>query len=197
MLLLGDLNGRTGSQTPSVHDPFRVSKDINFLSARGNFLFRLCVDYDMVFISGAACFGPASGAYTSFQGARKTVIDYAICSRTLFPKVQSFKVEPQVPGFDHAPLILELEVDPTTLGMSATAPRKRKREIPTLPDDTELDRLLIKTLEAGKDESKKALSLFGPVLSVTVPTTVCNHLWFLQKLGQAHSSSRRGDILWP
>jgi ribonuclease HI len=41
-----------------------------------------------------------------------------------------------------------------------------------LPDETELDKLLIHTLEAGKDESKKALALFGPVVSVTIPVTV-------------------------
>ncbi|KAJ7734715.1 hypothetical protein B0H14DRAFT_3517064 [Mycena olivaceomarginata] len=107
ILIMGDLNGRTGSQTPSVHDPFRISKDINFVSTRGKFLFKLCNDFDLVFVSDAACFNPAGGEYTSFQGTRKTVIDYAICSRSLFPKVKAFKVEPPVPGFDHAELILE------------------------------------------------------------------------------------------
>ncbi|KAJ6496161.1 hypothetical protein C8R45DRAFT_823311, partial [Mycena sanguinolenta] len=50
--------------------------------------------------------------------------------------------------------------------------KKRKREPVVLPEDTELDKLLLATLEAGKDETKKALNLFGPVLSVTGPTTV-------------------------
>lgn len=38
--------------------------------------------------------------------------------------------------------------------------------------ETELDRLLIATMEAGKDEAQKALTLFGPVAFATAPVTV-------------------------
>ncbi|KAJ7040063.1 hypothetical protein C8F04DRAFT_887549, partial [Mycena alexandri] len=44
-----------------------------------------------------------------------------------------------------------------------------------LPDDTELDKLLIKTLEAGKDETKKLCALYGPVSAETVPIKVTVH----------------------
>jgi ribonuclease HI len=43
MVLLGDFNGRTGSHTPTIHDPFHVSNDIDFVSTRGKFLFRLLI----------------------------------------------------------------------------------------------------------------------------------------------------------
>ncbi|KAJ7701678.1 hypothetical protein B0H16DRAFT_1235348, partial [Mycena metata] len=110
ILLKGDLNARTSSNTPSANDPVRISKDDKPMSGRGRFLFRLCNDYDLVFISGAQCFGPSSGEFTSFQGSHRTVIDYAICSRSLLPQIRSFKVEPQIKGFDHAALVLEIEV---------------------------------------------------------------------------------------
>ncbi|KAJ7026212.1 hypothetical protein C8F04DRAFT_1268385 [Mycena alexandri] len=77
ILLKGDLNARTGSNTPSANDPIRRSKD-NTISTRGGYLFRLCNDCDLVFISRAECFGPNGGDYTSFQGSRQTVIDYPI-----------------------------------------------------------------------------------------------------------------------
>ncbi|KAJ6597844.1 hypothetical protein B0H10DRAFT_1827009 [Mycena sp. CBHHK59/15] len=130
------------------------------------------LDYDLVFVSGAECFGPASGEYTSFQGSRSTVIDYAICSRTLFPQIHAFAVEPRVPGFDNAALILQLKVDASILSPSAFPSKKRKRENVVLPEETELDRLLIRTMKVGKDKSKKALQLFGQVLFNTNPVVV-------------------------
>ncbi|KAJ6551212.1 hypothetical protein B0H19DRAFT_880889, partial [Mycena capillaripes] len=44
-----------------------------------------------------------------------------------------------------------------------------------LPDETELDKLFISTLEAGKDEAKKLLALYGPVTSITTPLRVAVH----------------------
>ncbi|KAJ7466476.1 hypothetical protein FB451DRAFT_1402208 [Mycena latifolia] len=139
-----------------MHDPPRPSKDDKPVSTRGRFLFKLCNDYDLVFISGAECFGPGSGEYTSFQGSRQTVIDYAICSPSLFPKVRSFTVEPRIHGYDHAALATQLEVDSVLLTATVFRPsRRRKREETILPDNTELDKLLIETLAAGKDEAGK------------------------------------------
>ncbi|KAJ7843890.1 hypothetical protein B0H14DRAFT_2248459, partial [Mycena olivaceomarginata] len=73
-----DLNGRTNSRTASVHDPPRHSMDDKPISTRGRFLLKLCADYNLVILNGDERFGSNSGAFTSFQGTRKTVIDYAI-----------------------------------------------------------------------------------------------------------------------
>ncbi|KAJ7485569.1 hypothetical protein FB451DRAFT_945583, partial [Mycena latifolia] len=43
------------------------------------------------------------------------------------------------------------------------------------PRDTELDRLLVSTLEAAKDEEKKCLALFGPVRIETSRVKVTVH----------------------
>jgi ribonuclease HI len=99
------------------------------------------------------------------------VIDYAICSKELFPKVKAFGVamEPRIPKCDHAALILQLEIDFSLIGAPTVRCRKRKREDVVLPNETELDRLVIQTVQAGKDESKKTLQLFGPVYFDTNP----------------------------
>ncbi|KAJ7083857.1 hypothetical protein C8R44DRAFT_651764, partial [Mycena epipterygia] len=55
------------------------------------------------------------------------------------------------------------------------SPRKKRKVDIRLPDETALDRLLIATLAAGKDEEKKLLTLYGPVLAVTEPIKVTIH----------------------
>ncbi|KAJ7803192.1 hypothetical protein B0H14DRAFT_2613642 [Mycena olivaceomarginata] len=44
ILIMGDPNGRTKSQTASVYDPPRRSMDDKPVSTRGRFLFKLCAD---------------------------------------------------------------------------------------------------------------------------------------------------------
>jgi energy-converting hydrogenase Eha subunit E len=66
ILIMGELNARTGSQTPSVHDPVRHSLDEKPPSTRGRFLFKLCTDYNLMSINGVERFGPNSGEFTSF-----------------------------------------------------------------------------------------------------------------------------------
>ncbi|KAJ7601401.1 hypothetical protein DFH06DRAFT_1026136, partial [Mycena polygramma] len=53
--------------------------------------------------------------------------------------------------------------------------KKRKLEDVVLPTKTDLDKLLIRTLDAGKDDSKKSLKLYGPVYFNTNPVlvTIC------------------------
>ncbi|KAJ7102008.1 hypothetical protein C8R44DRAFT_747033 [Mycena epipterygia] len=119
ILIMGDLNGRTKSRTASVHDPPRVSMDDKEVSPRGRFLFKLCADYNLMMVNGLERFGPNSGAFTSFQGERKTVIDYVICSKSLYPKITAFNVLPRELPFDHAALTVKLEIDSNLLNMTA------------------------------------------------------------------------------
>ncbi|KAJ7092143.1 hypothetical protein C8R44DRAFT_593679, partial [Mycena epipterygia] len=68
-----------------------------------------------------------------------------------------------------------------------------------LPNDTDLDKLFIATLEAGKDTAKKLAALYGPVLFVTSPLKITVHgscinagknsaSWFLCLLGARRTS---------
>ncbi|KAJ7741151.1 hypothetical protein DFH07DRAFT_682132, partial [Mycena maculata] len=56
----------------------------------------------------------------------------------------------------------------------ASAHKRRKIDV-VLPKNTVLDRLLISTLAAGKDEAEKLLALYGPVTHTTVPLKVTVH----------------------
>jgi ribonuclease HI len=129
----------------------------------------------MVIISGARCFGPASGRPTSFQGAHETVIDYALCSKGFLSSITAFAVCDRVHGYDHAALSLRIKINVDLVNLISASPRKKRKLDRVLPDVTPLDKLFIATLEAGKDEKKKTLNLYGPVYFQTPATKVTAH----------------------
>jgi hypothetical protein len=136
-------------------------------------------DYGLAFVSGATCFGPNGGNFTSFQGKseetmRRTVIDYVACSKSSFDKIESFTVHDCVKGYDHAATVLNIRLDFDEQDVFFAPSKRRKLDI-SLPDETDLDKLFITTLATGKDETKKTLALYGPVTSVTAPMRVTVH----------------------
>ncbi|KAF8188562.1 hypothetical protein K438DRAFT_1764309 [Mycena galopus ATCC 62051] len=128
-------------------------------STHGKWLCEVFGDYNIVFVSGAVCFGPSSGKITSFQGIHRTVIDYVACSRALFSEIVSFTVADQVEGYDHAALAVSIKLDVGDSNTILERPRKKAKVDVVLPDVTELDKLFIRTLDAGKDEDKKLYAL--------------------------------------
>ncbi|KAF5378188.1 hypothetical protein D9615_007559 [Tricholomella constricta] len=173
IILMGDFNARTASLTAYPLDPRRISKD-KTVSTRGRWLCRTLADNDLALVNGVAKFGPHSGNYTSFQGTRQTVIDYTAISNSLWPTVTSFTVCPREDGYDHAALSLSIALTVSARITTYTPSRNTKRRDP-LPTTTELDKLLVATLEAGKDEEKKSLHLYGPTLITTNPVKVAVH----------------------
>ncbi|KAF5378897.1 hypothetical protein D9615_006858 [Tricholomella constricta] len=172
IILMGDLNARTASLIAYPLDPPRLSKD-NTVSTRGRWLCRTLADNDMAIVNGIAKFGDNGGDYTSFQGTRRTVIDYAAVSNVMWASVTSFSVCTREDGYDHAALTLDITLD-ITRRLVHTPSRKSITRNP-LPTTTELDRLLITTLEAGKDVMKRNLALYGPIYTSTNPTKVSVH----------------------
>ncbi|KAJ7642900.1 hypothetical protein B0H17DRAFT_1216269 [Mycena rosella] len=154
--LLGDLNARIAELLANPSDPPRTSMDEGNPSPRGRWLCKLLDDYKLAFVSGAMMFGPSSGKITSFQGAHRPVIDYAVCSKDLFQDMIHTG---------------DLDIQNVTF---ATSRKKRKVDI-VLPDETHLDKVLIATLTVGKDETMKLLALYGPVTDVTTPLKVTVH----------------------
>jgi hypothetical protein len=69
---------------------------------------------------------------------RKTVIDYVACSRELLSQIKSFTVADQVQGYDHAALIVNLEIDIGSSNITFESPRKKRKVDVVLPDDTEV-----------------------------------------------------------
>ncbi|KAJ6605140.1 hypothetical protein B0H10DRAFT_1957259 [Mycena sp. CBHHK59/15] len=148
LVLFGDLNARIAALRANAADPPRTSMDKGNPTAR------------------------ESGKFTSFQGRRKTVIDYVACSRCIFEDIQSFSVADQEPGFDHAVLTLKLKQNIDMANVMFSSPRKKRKGEVVLPNETEL---LIATLAAGKDKARKLLDLYGPVHVVTTPVKVTIH----------------------
>ncbi|KAJ7688342.1 hypothetical protein B0H16DRAFT_1487388 [Mycena metata] len=124
--------------------------------------------------------GPDSGKFTSFQGGnpttmQRTIIDYVICSKSIFEDIESFTVCKCVLGYDHAATILHIKLNFVTQNNLLANPRK-KREIDfSLPEKTELDKPFTATLAAGKDEQKKLLNLYSTVTSTTPRIKVTVH----------------------
>ncbi|KAJ7764211.1 cytochrome P450 [Mycena metata] len=143
-----------------------------------------------VFISGADSFGPASGDFTSFQGkhtVRKTVIDYAVCSRELFAKSKSFNVQDQVQGYDHAALTLNIELDVGDPNRVLVHPRKKRKVELALTDVTPPLKVTVHgvCLNAGKiTASSGAAAYWGP----NARTNVSARTWGSQ-------TSPRADLL--
>ncbi|KAJ7473413.1 hypothetical protein FB451DRAFT_1035699, partial [Mycena latifolia] len=69
-----------------------------------------------------------------------------------------------------------MEVDVDTQNVRFASPRKKRKIEVVLRDETDLDKLLISTMAAGKDEAKKLLDLYGAVRNVSpVPLKVTIH----------------------
>ncbi|KAJ7315544.1 hypothetical protein DFH08DRAFT_820471 [Mycena albidolilacea] len=73
------------------------------------------------------------------------------------------------------PHSLNLKVNLDLQNIMFASPRKKRKIEAILPDDTELHKLLILTLAAGKDEERKLLALYGPVTQTTTPMKVTVH----------------------
>jgi hypothetical protein len=195
IIILGDLNARTAALLANqLLEPARTSMHKGKVTARGTWLCEVFKDYNIAFVSSAEIFGPSGGKFTSFQGIRKTVIDYVACSRELFSQIKSFTVADQVQRYDHAALILNLEIDIGSSNITFESPRKKHRVDVVLLDDTELDKLFIQTLAAGKDEEKKLRALCDPSSTVTTPLKVTIHGGCLNA-GKI-SASARSAIYW-
>ncbi|KAJ7101946.1 hypothetical protein C8R44DRAFT_859155 [Mycena epipterygia] len=139
----GDLNARTRSELAYPTDPPRRSLNTANPSTRGKWLCKMFGDYGIAFISGAICFGPQCGNFTSFQGKkeetmRKTVIDYVACSRWKLEKIVSFVVCARVEGYDHAATTLCLKMDFDIQNTLFASPSKKRKIDIALPNTTEL-----------------------------------------------------------
>lgn len=147
ILMLGNFNVRTTSLQPYVLNPARKSRDSKS-SPRGNWLLRTFFQYDMILLNGISKFGPQSGKYTSFQGVRRSVIDYGAASKSLLNVISAFTICPRMDKYDHSALIVSLNIKFQELDINPQ-PKKRQKKDKALPNVTYLDKLLIKTIEAG------------------------------------------------
>ncbi|KAI0056171.1 hypothetical protein BV25DRAFT_1921180 [Artomyces pyxidatus] len=84
LLVVGDLNGRIGTSSPSTQWP-RVSSDCTS-NARGSALLDLCTSSGLAILNGSTFDASTMpGSFTSFQPRGSAVVDYAFASASLLP----------------------------------------------------------------------------------------------------------------
>ncbi|WAQ97422.1 ANR54-like protein, partial [Mya arenaria] len=126
LLLCGDLNARTGvlndfininlnipvfAQLESIFEndvnAMRISKD-NTVNAVGKFLLQFCITYSLCIVNGRVGSDKGVGDFTYYGGIGSSVVDYFICSHSLYEICNNFKVGAN-PESDHMPLVLCLD----------------------------------------------------------------------------------------
>ncbi|KAJ7355807.1 hypothetical protein DFH08DRAFT_625201, partial [Mycena albidolilacea] len=76
---LGDLNGRTKSETPVTSRLPRRSAD-QCLNARGRWILETCEDNRLEILNGTVYEGSSPGVFTSHQPGGEGMVDYALFS---------------------------------------------------------------------------------------------------------------------
>lgn len=162
ILLMGDLNGRIGDLTAHSDHPMRFSVDEK-VNSQGNHLLQMARDFDLQFLNGTIDMGPSSGNLTSFQPNGASVIDYAICDAGLAPFLKRMVVEERPAWADHAAICVELQV---TVNSGAVLPRSRRKKssFDDLPLVTELDRMLVRTLQSTVSDENALRLAYGLAL---------------------------------
>ncbi|KAE9383697.1 hypothetical protein BT96DRAFT_779045, partial [Gymnopus androsaceus JB14] len=84
LVVMGDLNGRTGSWTTWVGSPARSSTDPK-TNSRGSWIRDLCRDNSLDILNGTSYESSSPGELTSFQPNGSSVIDYVLVSRSGVP----------------------------------------------------------------------------------------------------------------
>ncbi|KAJ6612443.1 hypothetical protein B0H10DRAFT_1807544 [Mycena sp. CBHHK59/15] len=106
---------------------------------------------------------------------RKTVVDYIACSKEIFPNIASFSVCDHIWGYNPRCNSSTPQIGCGPANSIFASPWKKRKLDFSLPDDTNLDKLFIVTLEAGKDAAKKLTTLYSLVLVVTAPLKITVH----------------------
>ncbi|KAE9400515.1 hypothetical protein BT96DRAFT_745827, partial [Gymnopus androsaceus JB14] len=88
VVVMGDLNGRTGSCTASTDSPTRSSLDTKS-NSRGTWITKLCKDNNLEIINGTQFESSVPGELTSFQPNGSSVIDYVLISKAALPLLEN------------------------------------------------------------------------------------------------------------
>ncbi|KAJ7070407.1 hypothetical protein B0H15DRAFT_763604, partial [Mycena belliarum] len=98
--LLTDINARTGSsQIQSQLDEFvRSSSDPEEkTNTRGRAVLQECDTYGLIILNGTSFETASPGRLTSWQPGGNSVIDYALVSKPLLPRIRKFHVTSPTP----------------------------------------------------------------------------------------------------
>ena len=126
MLVMGDLNSRTGHEEDHLHEPnfeslspivtenhsitipIRRNCDpiVNF---HGNNILSLCRTYNFKILNGRSLGDPLGMITYHDPNLGSSTIDYGICSQNFYDHVKNFLVLPQTELSDHCKIVTELK----------------------------------------------------------------------------------------
>ncbi|KAF5331256.1 hypothetical protein D9611_013121 [Ephemerocybe angulata] len=174
VLVMGDINARTESL--GSHEEDRPhSADKGRPTTRGRALVGGCRETGLTIMNGLRRFGGESGAYTSHHTRGKAVVDYAMGNAVALGRVQRVIVGVEDHEWsDHAQLVVVMEGRGNKeVGEKERdrAPRVRRRK-PKLPEDSELDRLVVEAMKSRLTLELRLRRVYGSVYCATDPVQV-------------------------
>lgn len=170
ILVIGDLNGRTGARRVLDSHPSRFTLDTT-VNQRGLDILSMGRDFDLRIINGDSTFSGCSWGWTYYQKRDgkicKSVIEYAMCSVLASSMVKSFDVCPFGPWSDHVPIILNLAIPIIPPVQNPRLPYIRERRQAAVESNGYLDCLLRDVFAAEQSPEHKRNSFYGPVYEVS------------------------------
>jgi hypothetical protein len=172
VLLLTDINGRTGSrQIEKFADTWPRNSSDATENPRGLAILDECEKSGLCILNGTSLETNSPGRFTSHQPRGKSTIDYALVSEALLPLVRSFDVECPTPDpkddwADHSRICVTLDA----AAISRTpVPTFVHQPVPEFLGSEEVDRLSQATMDARESPDEAFHSIYDPVLSHSSP----------------------------
>lgn len=170
VLIVGDINARVRLLRAALHHPLRLSDDLKDTDTRGRDLIATLKELDFAILNGTL--GTASAKYTSHQAMGESVIDLVMANSYAVPAVTSIAIAPHERKWsDHSRVVVTIRV-PHSRAPVPQMSRKLAPPPPPLPTATELDRLLIATLDQRVEPEALLTRLFGYATVQTDPVLV-------------------------
>lgn len=174
ILVMGDLNVRTGELIARRNHPPRASLDRKAPNRQGREVVAACNELDLVILNGAAGEDKDVGLLTAYSHKGNSVIDYAITSSSLVPKVLHFSVSPDHIHSDHCPLLLTLDCSTLNFVPSPPPPPPPRPEkfVPRILTDSPVDKCYEAIWRTRATPQARARKIYGDVLEESEEATV-------------------------
>ena len=126
MLVMGDLNSRTGHEEDHLHEPnfeslspivtenhsitIPIRRNCDpIVNSHGNNILSLCRTYNFKILNGRSLGDPLGMITYHDPNLGSSTIDYGICSQNFYDHVKNFLVLPQTELSDHCKIVTELK----------------------------------------------------------------------------------------
>ena len=169
LVITGDWNARLANLlTEDAADPV--------VNVRGRQLHNVLVALNLEFLNGnTSRFGENANHLTCFQPMGISTVDYVVVNYAASSLLYGFAIGPHEPTWsDHAATLICLRLQNTSLDTASS--RFTKKHItsePKLPNESELDRLVIDLINSARDEDSQLLKLYSLVYMTSKEIKIC------------------------